>query len=209
MNNKKFNIVIFKNNKKKKVVKSFVTKERALAFFKKITEENSKIKFNKEYENGKKCSYMIGLIYDEPSFNEKFYFTDRFGRNVSISSSEFKIIKLSDYLNEDYLFDISENKKISYNEFYKKICGKDSIKLISKLNNKIIVQKDELISLYSLKNEYDANRILEIITDEKVKPYIISYDISIEQRKYLYTLLENYGYDKQMLYRKFTTHPRE
>jgi hypothetical protein len=112
-------------------------------------------------------------------------------------------------LNEDYLFDISENKKISYDEFYNKICGKDSIKLISKLNNKIIVQKDETISLYSLKNEDDANRILEIITNEKIKPYIISYDISIEQRKYLYSLLEERGYDKQMLYRKFTTHPRE
>ena len=152
---------------------------------------------------------MIGLIHDEPSFDNKFYFTDKFGRNISISSNEFTIIKLSDYLNEDYLFDISENKKISYDEFYNKICGKDSIKLISKLNNKIIVQKDETISLYSLKNEDDANRILEIITNEKIKPYIISYDISIEQRKYLYSLLEEHGYDKQMLYRKFTTHPRE
>jgi hypothetical protein len=62
MNNKKFNIIIFKNNKKKKVVKSFVTKERAISFFKKLTEKNSKIKFNKEYENGKKCSNFILLI---------------------------------------------------------------------------------------------------------------------------------------------------
>ena len=34
-------------------------------------------------------------------------------------------------------------------------------------------------------------------------------EVSIEQRKYLYNLLENYGFDKSMLYRKSTTYPRE
>jgi hypothetical protein len=209
MSDKKYKVIIFKNNKKKKVVKSFVTKDRALTFYRNLVEVNSKIKFNKEFENGKKCSYMIGLIYEEPNNGEKFYFTDRFGRNVSISSSDFKIINLNDYLNEDFLFDVIKNEKISYDKFYNLVCNKNKVSLISKLNNKIVLQQDEDFKIFSLKNENDSQRIIEILTNEKTKPYLVSIDISIEQRKYLYNLLEEKGFDKKMLYRKFTTHPRE
>jgi len=209
MSDKKYKVIIFKNNKKKKVVKSFVTKDRALTFYRNLVEVNSKIKFNKEFENGKKCSYMIGLIYEGPNNGEKFYFTDRFGRNVSISSSDFKIINLNDYLNEDFLFDVTKNEKISYDKFYNLVCNKNKVSLISKLNNKIVLQQDEDFKIFSLKNENDSQRIIEILTNEKIKPYLVSIDISIEQRKYLYNLLEEKGFDKKMLYRKFTTHPRE
>jgi hypothetical protein len=209
MNQKKFKVVIFKNNKKKKVVKSFVTKQRALSYFSDLLNKNSLIKFNKEFENGKRCSYMIGLIFEDLNLNSKFFFTDKFGRNVSITSSDFEIIKLNDYLNEDFLFDIKRNKKISYDEFYNSIINKKEISLISKLNNKIIIQNNELIELFSLKNEDDSERIINILSNEKKKPYLISIDFSIEQRKYLYKLLEDYGFNKKMLYRKTTTHPRE
>jgi hypothetical protein len=209
MNQKKFKVVIFKNNKKKKVVKSFVTKQRALSYYNDLLNKNSLVKFNKEFENGKRCSYMIGLIFEGLDLNSKFFFTDRFGRNISITSSDFEIIKLNDYLNEDYLFDIKKNKKISYDEFYNSILNKKEISLISKLNNKIIIQNNESIELFSLKNEEDSERIIDILSNEKQKPYLISVDFSIEQRKYLYKLLEDYGFNKKMLYRKTTTHPRE
>ncbi len=61
MNQQKFKVVVFKNNKKKKVVKSFVTKQRALSYYNDLLYKNSLVKFNKEFENGKRCSYMIGL----------------------------------------------------------------------------------------------------------------------------------------------------
>ena len=209
MNQKKFKVVIFKNNKKKKVVKSFVTKQRALSYYNDLLNKNSLVKFNKEFENGKRCSYMIGLIFEGLDLNSKFFFTDKFGRNVSITSSDFEIIKLNDYLSEDFLFNIKKNKKISYNEFYNSIISKKEITLISKLNNKIIVQNNDMIELFSLKNEEDSERIIDILSNEKQKPYLISVDFSIEQRKYLYKLLEDYGFNKKMLYRKTTTHPRE
>ena len=64
MNQQKFKVVVFKNNKKKKVVKSFVTKQRALSYYNDLLNKNSLVKFNKEFENGKRCSYMIGLIFE-------------------------------------------------------------------------------------------------------------------------------------------------
>jgi hypothetical protein len=209
MNQQKFKVVVFKNNKKKKVVKSFVTKQRALSYYNDLLYKNSLVKFNKEFENGKRCSYMIGLIFEELNSNSKFFFIDKFGRNVSITSSDFEIIKLNDYLSEDFLFDIKKNKKISYDEFYNSIINKKELTLISKLNNKIITQNNDLIELFSLKNEEDSERIIDILSNEKQKPYLISVDFSIEQRKYLYKLLEDYGFNKKMLYRKTTTHPRE
>ena len=209
MNQQKFKVVVFKNNKKKKVVKSFVTKQRALSYYNDLLNKNSLVKFNKEFENGKRCSYMIGLIFEELNSNSKFFFTDKFGRNVSITSLGFEIIKLNDYLSEDFLFDIKKNKKISYDEFYNSIINKKELTLISKLNNKIITQNNDLIELFSLKNEEDSERLIDILSNEKQKPYLISVDFSIEQRKYLYKLLEDYGFNKKMLYRKTTTHPRE
>ena len=209
MNEKKFSVIIFKNNKKRKIVKSFVTKERALNFYNNLVEENSKIKFYKEYENGKKCNYKIVLISNDITFDNKFNYIDKFGRNVSISSNEFTIIKVSDYHNEELIFDIGKNQKISYNELFSILSEKNNLKLVSKLNNKIIIQNDEQIRLFSLKNESDSERLFEILSQEQKRAYIMAPEVSIEQRKYLYNLLENYGFDKSMLYRKSTTYPRE
>ena len=174
-----------------------------------LIEENSKIKFYKEYENGKKCNYKIGLISNDITFDNKFNYIDKFGRNVSISSNEFTIIKVSDYHNEELIFDIGKNQKISYDELFSILSEKNNLKLVSKLNNKIIIQSDEQIRLFSLKNESDSERLFEILSQEQKRAYIMAPEVSIEQRKYLYNLLENYGFDKGMLYRKSTTYPRE
>lgn len=209
MSEKKFSVIIFKNNKKRKIVKSFVTKERALNFYNNLVEENSKIKFYKEYENGKKCNYKVGLISNDITFDNKFNYIDKFGRNVSISSNEFTIIKVSDYHNEELIFDVGRNQKISYNELISILSDKNNLKLVSKLNNKIIIQNDEQIRLFSLKNESDSERLFEILSQEQKRAYIMAPEVSIEQKKYLYNLLENYGFDRGMLYRKSTTYPRE
>ena len=36
---------------------------------------------------------------------------------------------------------------------------------------------------------------------------MIAYDFSNSSRKYIYKILEDKGFDKQFLYRKYTTHP--
>ena len=84
--------------------------------------------------------------------------------------------------------------------------------MVSKLNNKIVVQKDEDVKLFSLKNEYDSHRFIETLSQyflrkNRIDTMFIS-DASSAQKKYLYTLLESKGIDKKVLYRKSTTHPK-
>ena len=84
--------------------------------------------------------------------------------------------------------------------------------MISKLNNKIIIQNNEKIHLFSLKTEEDSNRLIDtlseyMINQERIDCILIK-DVSKEQKKYMYDLLNKNGYDKSILYRKFTTYKR-
>jgi hypothetical protein len=84
--------------------------------------------------------------------------------------------------------------------------------MISKLNNKIIIQNNEKIHLFSLKTEEDSNRLIDtlseyMINQERIDCILIK-DGSKEQKKYMYDLLNKNGYDKSILYRKFTTYKR-
>jgi hypothetical protein len=76
---------------------------------------------------------------------------------------------------------------------------------------KVILQKDEEIDLFSLKNESECARFVESLSSHFFKTKrgdcLFIKDCSSPQRKYLYSLLESNGFDKKVLYRKFTTYP--
>ena len=136
-------------------------------------------------------------------------YVDDIGRNVSIISDEFTIIDYKKYLQEELLYDVFNKEKIEYSKFISNIHNKDGFCLISQLNNKIVIQNNEVIELYSLKNEMDSYRLLDVISMEPKKNFILIPEVSKEQKKYLYDTLSNRGLDKKMLYRVSTTHPRE
>jgi hypothetical protein len=114
------------------------------------------------------------------------------------------------YNKEEKIYDVNENKKISFAKFKSKYLGQDKTYMISKLNNKVVVQNDDEYSLFSLKNEQDCERFLKILESKSEKRnFIIVRDFSSPQRKYLYDILIDKGYDIDFLYRTSTTHPRE
>ena len=209
MNNMNYQIVLFKNNKKKKIIKSFITLDKAKNFYNKKIDESSKVVFNKQHENGKRCDFTIGLIELKKTIGNKFHYIDDIGRNVSISSDEFTIIDYKKYLQEELLYDVFNKTKIEYSKFISNINNKEGFCLISQLNNKIVVQNNEIIEVFSLKNEQDSYRLLDVLGMENKKNYILIPEVSKEQKKYLYDTLSNKGLDKKMLYRVSTTHPRE
>jgi hypothetical protein len=57
-----FTIVLFKNKVKKRIIKKFKTKARATKFYKDLIDENKKVFFGVETENGKQCKYEIALV---------------------------------------------------------------------------------------------------------------------------------------------------
>jgi hypothetical protein len=84
--------------------------------------------------------------------------------------------------------------------------------MISVLNNKIVLQEDEKIHLFTLKSENESSRFVDSLSLYffKIKrgDCLFVKDYSIAQRKSLYKLLESSGIDKKILYRKFTTLPQ-
>ena len=85
------------------------------------------------------------------------------------------------------------------------------LKLVSKLNNKIVVQNDDKINLFTLKNDYDSSRFIdnlsELFMEQKRFDCVFVKDYSNTQRKYLYNILIENGSSKSYLQRQTTTHP--
>jgi hypothetical protein len=204
-------VVLFKNKERKKIINKFKTLKNAQDFFDKKIDASSKVIFGKEIENASDCFFELALLKRRDDNFETMFVRDDYGRQVKIETDDpdYKIIKISKYLVEEKIFDISKNKKISVNDFIKTYLPKNSIKLISSLNNKIIVQNDNLINLFSLKNEMESKRFLDSLSDYFQKEgridSIIVSESSKEQKKYLYDLLCSSGIDKQTLYRRSTT----
>jgi hypothetical protein len=211
MSEPNFTVILFKNNKKRKILKSFVRERVALEYYNKKLKESSEIWFSKEYENGLKCNYKI-VLTTKTCDVEQLYYTDEIGRNISINpkiSDNLYIKKIDMFNKEEKLYDVQENKKITFNKFVKKYLDKDKTIMLSKLNNKVVVQEDDNYSLFSLKTEDDCERFLRIVESKvEKKNFIIVRDFSSPQRKYLYDLLVEKGYDIDFLYRTSTTHPK-
>ena len=79
--------------------------------------------------------------------------------------------------------------KINVNTFLNKYLSKEGVKMVSKLNNKIIVQNQEDINLFVLKSDNDALRFIESLTERFVKlkrgDCMFVNDSSGPQKKYL------------------------
>jgi|688.fasta_scaffold169966_4 hypothetical protein len=208
----KYLIVLFKNKERKKIIKKFKTYDRAKNFYNKLINDSNNVLFSKEIENGKISKFEIGLVDSSPENFDLYFVKDELGRQikVDINDSEFKILNINNYSIEETIFDLQKNKKIQTIDFIRKYVKRDGVKLISKLNNKVIVQNDNELFLFSLKSEEDCYRFLECLGNYMLKnnrlDVIIVPTDDITQKKYLYSLLDSKGISKSFLYRKSTTY---
>ena len=154
----KYLIVLFKNKERKKIIKKYKSFENAKKYFNTSLDDNKQILFDKKVENGKFCDYEIGIVETNPNDFENYFVKDEFGRQVKIEIDDpsFKILNLSKFKIEDSIYDIKDNKKLGLISFIRKYIQKDGVKLVSKLNNKIIVQNDDSINIFSLKSESES-----------------------------------------------------
>jgi len=205
-------VILFKNNKKKKILKSFITENKAKEFYNKKLSESSKVLFKKEFENGLSCDYKISLVSNKPN-SEQIFYMDELGRNIIINpkiSDDKYIVRMDNYYIEEKIFDLNSSSKITTQQFINKYLKKENFFMISKINNKIVVQNDSDINLFSCKTDDESERFLSNLQMvSEVKNFMIVFDVSSAQKKYLYEILSGMGFDKKMLYRKSTTHPKE
>ena len=206
-------IVLFKNKTRKKIIKKFITLSRAKNYFKQLINDSNDVIFEVLVENGKECKFELALIELSTNQSAPVYMTDEFGRSVKIKLEDdgMSILSINPYKEEDLIYDVKNKSKITSQEFIKRYLKSDGLKMISVLNNKVILQKDEEIELFSLKNESECSRFVDSLSSYffKIKrgDCLFIKDYSSPQRKYLYSLLESKGFNKKVLYRKFTTYP--
>ena len=207
----KYNVILFKNKERKKLLKSFKTLKKAENFFSSLQEKSNLVIFNKEIENGVNCTFEIGLIDNAPTEFENYFVKDELGRQIRVKTDNLsvKIVKIVSYKQEELIFDISKNKRINFHTFYKNYISGNEIKIISKLNNKFFIQEDDKINLFSLKTDLDCLRFLTVLENflinKKKTNCILVTDSSITQKKYLYSFLESKGISKKSLYKQSTT----
>ena len=207
-------VVLFKNKKKKRIIKKFITFSRAKQFYEKLIKESNEVLFEIRVEGGKECNYEIGIVEMSSKQLVPVYMTDEFGRSVKVKLDEdgMTLFKINPYKKEETIYDIREQKKITTQIFIKKYLKGDGLKMISVLNNKIVLQEDEKIHLFTLKSESESSRFVDNLSSHffKIKrgDCLFVKDYSTAQRKSLYALLESAGIDKKILYRKFTTLPQ-
>jgi hypothetical protein len=210
----KFLIVLFRNKVKKKIVKKFQKGKTAMDYFKKLSKESEDVIFRKEIENGKKCEYELSILEKKSNKLLPTYMTDEFGRTVKVKleSDNYHIMEIIPYRIEESIFDIERNSKITTQFFLSRYLPKTGVKVVSILNNKIIVQNDDEVRLFSLKSEEDAQRFMSDISGyffkQKRGDCLFVSDTSTPQKKYLFEFLKSKGFDKKSLYRKNTTHPQ-
>ena len=204
-------VVLFKNKKRKKIIKSFVRKNIAETFYNKKIEESNLIRFNVEVENSEDVEYELGLVSTTLELQMDLFIQDDIGRNikVQVDDDKFKILKVVPFNLVEKIQDWSTNKRITYDEFFKKYFSNRDLKNIFTIHNKLFIQKDDDISVFSLKNSSESKRLMKVIQDhlitEKRADGIFVTDRDTVQRKYLYNLLEEKGFNKKRLYRQSTT----
>jgi len=207
-------VVLFKNKKKKRIIKKFITFSRAKQFYEKLIKESNDVLFEIRVEGGKECNYEIGIVEMSSKQLVPVYMTDEFGRSIKVKLDEdgMTLFKIQPYKKEETIYDIKERKKITMSDLIKRYMKGDGLKMLSVLNNKIVLQEDEKIHLFTLKSESESSRFIDCMSLHffKIKrgDCLFVKDYSTAQRKYLYSLLESNGIDKKILYRKFTTLPQ-
>jgi hypothetical protein len=209
-----FQIVLFKNKVKKKIINKFKTYKKTNIKFKSLIDESDKVIFPVRYENGSPSFYELAILERKSSNNDKIFIKDELGRQIKVDleNDEFTISKIVYFEIEEEFLDYQTKEKINSKHFIKKYLSIVGVKMISKLNNKIVVQIDENYNLFTFKNNSDADRFLDDLGQYLRKinknDCILVKDYSTIHRKYLYDILVNQGFPRTYLQRHSTTHPK-
>ena len=202
---------MFKNKKKKKIIKGYQSEKRAISKFKSLIKENN-IDFGVTYENAEYSTYELGLLTNQDSYQVPLFKEDEFGINTELfmdSDIDYMIKRMVPYSIEEKIYDWSTNNRITFNEIVKKYCIKKEMKSISTLHNKLIIQINDKFFVFSLKNIDDSHRLLSTLENyfrnNGRNDAIFVRDTSTTQRKWMYNLLVKNGFDKKKLYRQTTT----
>jgi hypothetical protein len=204
-------IVLFKNKRRKRIIKKFITLKNAKPFYNNLLSNSNEVIFPVEIEGGKECKYELGMVEMSSKQLVPIYMTDEFGRSVKVKLEDdnMTLFEINPYKKEELIHDNQTNKKINSRQLIKSYFKGDSLKMLYCLNNRIVLQEDEKINLFTTKNESEAVRLIDCLSTfffkNKRSDCLFVKDTSTPQKKYLFNLLESKGISRKILYRKFTS----
>tara|TARA_R110000824_G_scaffold343787_1_gene530493 strand:- start:3916 stop:4551 length:636 start_codon:yes stop_codon:yes gene_type:complete len=204
----KYKIILFKNGKRVKCFFSSNSYKSITTKYKNIISKK-KPKFIIEYLARQPVRFEIGLVTTEPVV-EEVYIKDDIGRTkeVLMGDSAYNIIKLLPYWREEFIYDHNTKKKISYINLLDTYLNSKDFKQVFTLNNKLIIQCDDIVNIFSLKTVSDSSRLIDIIEFELLDAgrldCLLVRDTNTVQRKQLYNLLEGLGYNRAFLRKQYT-----
>jgi len=208
-----YQIVLFKNKVKKKIINKFKTHKKSVEFYNDLLKENDEVIFDKEFENGVKSNYELAIIEKMSGTLLPVFLKDEIGRTIKVNleDNDYTITKISKYKIDEVFLDYQTKKKITTKQFVRRYLSGDGLKMVSKLNNKVVVQNDDDYKLFTFKNIDDSSRFLDNLSENfmssKRTDCMFVKDSSTHQRKYLYQILSEKGFPKSYLIRHSTTHP--
>lgn len=211
MKNARYFIVLFCNKKRVRTLYKCMTKNTVYNYWHEFKTQK-KPPFVK-LQGGKrkrKLNYELGLIFPNNKWAKPTYIRDELGRLVELEMSDkrYRIKEIIPYWNEELIYDFESKKRIHYNEMMDIILKVEDIAQIFKLNNKLFLQVEDNIRLFSNKNISDADRLFEIVKEDLNKKkrgnFIFVKDISTTQRSHLYEMLEAKGYKREELIRHYS-----
>lgn len=176
-----------------------------------MVKESENVLFDKKIENAEECSYELGILTNTTKIQKSLFLTDDLGRNVPVQFDDpgYVFLDIKKYKVEETIFDWQQQDKITFKELLIKYCNPKFFKSIFTLHNKICIQIDESLSLFSLKDKEESDRLLytlqDYFIDNNRSDAIFVRDVSSAQRKWIYNVLVENGFDKKRLYRLKTT----
>ena len=167
--------------------------------------------FDKKIENATNVEYELGLLTKTIKIQKSLFITDDLGRNnpVNIDDPEYVFLDIKKYRIEESLFDWQTQEKITTTQLDKKYLKSKDLKNIFTIHNKLCIQINSDVSIFSLKDSNESDRFLSILQDYFIdnnrSDAIFVRDVSSAQRKWIYSILGDKGFDKKRLYRLKTT----
>ena len=209
MNNKKYHIILFNNKKKKKVLFSSNMRKTVNKKYSELTKKTKPI-FPLLLLNDVECDFKLAIITKSEGTEDGAVVKDDMGRWVTttINHDNFSFVKLSSYQVTGTVYDHKSKKKITVEDMLEGYLPKRDFCQLFSLNNKIVIQKDDNISIFSLKTVKECNRLMNCLSTHFNKNSIMNCllvkDTSTVQRKQLYKLLTEKGFKKPFLYKHYT-----
>tara|TARA_R110002051_G_scaffold200159_1_gene267057 strand:+ start:101 stop:661 length:561 start_codon:yes stop_codon:yes gene_type:complete len=156
------------------------------------------------------CDFKLAIITKSEGVESGAVIKDDMGRWVTttINHDDFSFIKLASYQVTGTVYDHKSKKKITVEDMLEKYLPKRNFCQLFSLNNKIIIQNDDDISIFSLKTVPECQRLMNCLSTHFNKNNIMNCllvkDTSTIQRKQLYKLLIEKGFKKPFLYKHYT-----